>query len=77
MRTELGLWNTPKNHLWKGESIEEKEMKEMKEMKELFFLKYTYQNLLLKNLDFLTKIRIRLEGWVEDYENLNKIIPMN
>ena len=65
MRTELGLWNTPKNHLWKGESIEEKEMKEMKELN---FLKYAYQNLLLKNLDFLTKIRIRLE-WVEDYEN--------
>ena len=40
-------------------------------------LKYTYQNLVLKYLDFLAKIRIRLEGWVEDYEKENNIIPMN
>ena len=54
----------------KSESNEEKEMKRNGKTKPLRnILTKTY---VLKNLDFLTKIKIKVRGWVEDYENLKK-----
>ena len=56
----------------KSESNEEKEMKRNGETKPLRnILTKTY---VLKNLDFLTKIKIKVRGWVEDYENLKEQI---
>ena len=59
----------------KSESNEEKEMKRNGKTKPLRnILTETY---VLKNLDFLIKIRMRLEDWVEGYEKENNIKPMN
>ena len=56
----------------KSESNEEKEMKRNGNTKPLrHILTKTY---VLKNLDFLTKIKIKVRGWVEDYENLKEQI---
>ena len=52
MRTDLGLWNTPKNHKWKGEYTKENEMKRMEE---LYHQNTLTKNLMCKILDFLTK----------------------
>ena len=54
----------------KSESNEEKEMKRNGKTKPLKnILTKTY---VLKNLDFLTKIKIKVRGWVKDYENLKE-----
>ena len=56
----------------KSESYEEEEMKMNRKTKPLRnMLTTTY---VLKNLDSLTKIRMRLGDWVEDYEKENNII---
>ena len=58
MRTDLGLWNTPKNHKWKGEYTKENEMKVMKE---LYHQEYTYQKPYVQELRFpIQEQRIRL-----------------
>ena len=66
------FWNTPKT-IRKSESKEEKRWNERNGKTKPLKVTLT-KTYVLKNLDFLTKIKIKVRGWVEDYENLKEQI---
>ena len=65
------FWNTPKT-IRKSESKERRWNE--RDGKTKPFEKHAYRTYVLKNLDSLTKMKIKVRDWVEDYEKENNII---